>query len=128
MKKVYKLLVDGEIVNFESISIDDSGNPLRESAFERVFAYENNPTIVNISEMVMIPEVGSEYDSTINGFPFIGQAYPATENVLDFARFVLLIENTVRVKLFFDLSTEIGSRLNAVFLSNPTFLPPEITE
>jgi hypothetical protein len=128
MKKIYKLLVDGEIVDFDRISMDDSGNPLSELSSQRMFAYENNPTIVDISEMSMIPEVGSQHNPSTPDFPFIGDCYMAAGEVLEFARFALVVDGVVQVKVFFNLGTEYGSRLSTAFLSNPTFLEPEITE
>jgi hypothetical protein len=128
MKKVYRLLVDGETVDFDAMSIDDAGNALNESSAEKMFTYENNPIIVNISEMNLVPAAGSEYSPLTDGFPFIGESNPVAARFVNFARFALVIDNVVKIKTFFDPSTEYGSRLNAVFLSNPTFLPPEITE
>ena len=128
MKKVYNLLIDGEVVEFDKISLDDSGKPLNERGLEREFVYENNPTIVNISEMPTIPPVGSQYDPSAPESPFSGECYGVSGAFIDFGRFALVVGGVVKMIWTFDLTTEQGSRLNAVFLSNPTFLPPEIAE
>jgi hypothetical protein len=128
MKKIYSLKVDEDIIPFEGVSINEDGSPTSEKNIAKVFAYENNPTIVNISSMTEIPSAGDIYDPSLEGFPFVRQSSMTINFFEGYGKFALVVDNLVKCILAFDLSTEHGYRLNAIFSSNPQFLEPEIIE
>jgi hypothetical protein len=128
MKKAYSLRVDEDIVPFEAISINEDGSPTNERNAEKMFAYENSPTIVNLSGMTEIPNSGDIYDPSLDGFPFVRQSPESSDNFEDHGKFAIVVDSLVKFIIAFDLSTEPGSKMNAVFSSNPEFLEPEIVE
>lgn len=128
MKKIYSLMVDEEIVPFEAININEDGSPTNERNANKMFAYESNPTIVNLSDMTEIPSAGDIYDPSLEGFPFIRQSPEQSDHFKEHGKFAMVVDNIVNFMIVFDLSTEAGSRMNAVFSSNPEFVDPEIVE
>jgi hypothetical protein len=128
MKKIYSLKVDEDIIPFEGISINEDGTPTSERNIPKLFAYENNPTIVNLYDMTEIPKAGDIYDPSIEGFPFIRQSSRPLTYFEGYGKFALVVDDLVQCVLVFDLSTEVGYKFNAAFSSNPTFLEPEILE
>lgn len=128
MKKRYSLLVDEDIVFFHEISLNDDGSAKNQRAASKVFAYENKPTIVHVSSINEIPSAGDIYDPLIEGFPFIRNSSEPLNVFSGYGKFALVVDEVVHVVIAFDLSTELGSKMNAVFLSNPTFLEPEFVE
>jgi hypothetical protein len=128
MKKMYKLLVDQDIVPFDAIAINEDGTAINERNADKMFAYENNPTIINISDITSLPCTGDIYDPLLEGFPFVRQSTAPLNNFNGYGKFVLVIDNLVKMVIAFDLSTELGYKMNAAFSSNPQFLEPEIIE
>ncbi len=126
MKKVYSLLVDEEVVGFEAISINEDGSPTVARNAPKIFAYENNPTIINISNLTEIPSSGDLYSPLIEGFPFVRQSARPANSFNGYGKFALVINDFVQMVMVFDLTTEYGSKMNAIFSSNPQFLQPEI--
>jgi hypothetical protein len=128
MKKLYSLKVGEDIVPFEKIDINEDGTAVKEMLNDKIFAYENNPTIVNLFGMKEIPNAGDIYDPTIQGFPFVRKSPSPTDYFGEHGKFAIVVNNLVKFLFVFDLSTEAGYRLNAIFSSNPQFLEPEIVE
>jgi hypothetical protein len=123
---MYKLLVDQEVVEFEAIATNEDGSPTIARNAPKIFSYENNPAIINISNLTEIPSSGDIYDPLIEGFPFVRQSAQPSNSFNGYGKFALVINNLVQIVIVFDLSTEHGSKMNAVFSSSPEFLPPEI--
>jgi hypothetical protein len=128
MKKAYNLKVGQDIVPLEVVEINDDGTAKNERNADKMFAYENNPTIVNLFDMTEIPTVGDTYDSSLEGFPFIRQSTKPFDNFKGFGKFAFVVDNVVKLVLALDLSHEQGSAINAALASNPEFLEPEIIE
>jgi hypothetical protein len=128
MKKIYKLLVDGEVIPFEAISIDENGTATSENNNPKMFAYENNPMIVDISGMIEIPGLDAVYNQSPSGTSFVGNLSQVPANLKNHGKFALIVNNLVKLVIMFDLGTELGSKMNAVFASSPQFLEPEIAE
>jgi len=128
MRKVYNLKVGQDIFPLEVVEINDDGSPVAERNADKVFAYENNPTIVNLSNMREIPSVGDTYDSSLEDFPFVRQSTKPFDSFAGHGKFAFVVDNVVKLVLIVDLSNEYGSALNAALASNPELLEPEITE
>jgi hypothetical protein len=128
MRKVYNLKVGQDIVPLEVVEINDDGSPKAAGNTDKVFAYENNPTIVNLSNMVEIPSVGDIYDSSLEGFPFIRQSTKPFDPFTEREKFAFVVDNEVKLVLILDLNIEHGSALSAALANNPEFLEPEIVE
>lgn len=128
MKKAYNLKVGQEIVPLEVIEINEDGSPVSERNADKLYAYENNPTVVNLSSMKELPTVGDIYDATLEGFPFVRQSTKPFDSFAGHGKFALVVDNVVKLVLIIGLSNDQGSALNAALSSNPEFLQPEIVE
>ena len=128
MKKLYSLKVGEDIIPFEAVPINEDGTAKNERTANKIFTYENNPTIVNVSAMIEIPSNGDIYDPTLDGFPFIRKSPKPVEDFEGFGKFAFIINNIVQFMFLFDRSTEQGYKMDAIFSSNPEFLEPEIVE
>jgi hypothetical protein len=128
MKKVYSLKIGEDIIPFEGISINEDGSPVIASNIPKIFAYENNPTVINLSDMESIPSTGDLYDPTLEKFPFVRRSSRPALTWEGYGKFALVVGDTVAAVMVFDLTTEIGYKISAAFSSNPEFLKPEIIE
>ena len=128
MRKAYNLKVGQDIVPLEAIEINEDGSPVNERNADKLYAYENNPTIVNLSSMTEIPSVGDIYDATLEGFPFVRQSTKPFDSFAGHGKFAFVVDNVVKLVLVVDLSNEQGSAINAALSSNPELLEPEIVE
>jgi len=129
MKKMYSLKVGQDIIPFEGIDINEDGSPVSESNIDKIFAYENSPTVVSLAGMRQIPSVGDVYDPTLEGFPFVRQSPKSFASFFsEYQNFALVVNNVVKFVLCIDASTEHGARFNAALSSNAEFLEPEIIE
>jgi hypothetical protein len=128
MKKAYSLKVGQDIVPLEVVEINNDGSAKAVGNTDKVFAYENSPTIVNLSSMTEIPSVGDTYDSSLEGFPFVRQSTKPFDSFAGHGKFAFVVDNVVKLVLALDLSNEHGSAINAALASNPEFLEPEIIE
>lgn len=125
---MYKLKVGQDIIPLEGVDINEDGSPVSERNADKVFAYENNPTIVNLSNMREIPSVGDTYDASLEGFPFVRQSTKPFDSFAGHGKFAFVVDNVVKLVLVLDLSHEQGSAINAALASNPELLEPEIVE
>jgi hypothetical protein len=128
MKKSYSLQVGEDIIPFELVHLNEDGTPKNERIANKIFTYENNPTIVDITSMTEVPSNGDIYDPTLEGFPFVRNTVKPVENFEGYGKFVFVINNIVQFMWACDRSTEQGYKMTAVLSSNPKFLEPEIIE
>ena len=128
MRKVYNLKVGQNIVPLEVVEINNDGSAKAVANANKVFAYENSPTIVNLSSMKEIPSAGDTYDASLEGFPFVRQSTKPFDSFTGYGKFAFVVDNVVKLVLALDLSNEQGSAINAALASNPEFLEPEIIE
>ncbi len=128
MRKAYSLKVGQEVVPLEAVEINDDGSAKAVANTNKVFAYENSPTIVDLSNMREIPSVGDTYDSSLEGFPFVRQSTKPFDSFAGHGKFAFVVDNVVKLVLVLDLSNEQGSAINAALASNPEILEPEIVE
>lgn len=129
MIKTFELVIDGDIVPFFSYECNKEGKPVHPYLEEQVYAFENNPRVIDVTSLSYMPRKMSIYDEESNTFTTPG--YSDNGKLSGFMescfRFVYLIGNTVYANSVIRKNDKgRSSMIIAALQSNPVIRPSGI--
>jgi hypothetical protein len=126
MIKNFELVVDEDVIPFFSFDCNEDGTAKLPYLQEQIYAFENNPRVIDVTSLNYLPRKMSVYDEDSNTFTTPG--YSDNGKISGFMescfRFVYLIENTVYSNSVIRKNDKgQSSMLIAALQSNPVIRP-----
>ena len=122
MKKEFKLLFgDGQELPFFEIDVEEDGTAIHSPQQNKLFALENDVTIVNISHLDYAPVTGSTYSVEVNDFldSDRSKSKPVGARLEAFA---YLVDGALYSKLYINSGTTRKDQLINALNQNPTIV------
>jgi hypothetical protein len=119
MRKEFKLLFgDGQELPFFYVGVEEDGTTLDSSQQNRLFAFENDATIINISHLDYAPVTGSTYSAEENDF-LDSDRSKTKPSGSDLEAFAYLVDGVLYSKLYINPGTTRKDQLIDALNQNP---------